>query len=103
MKIRKFNEDIDDQVDISNVRVGEITDEMVVVMQSIDDTQRSVSELTMELSKYRSKSTKSNDQIDDASINLELLGAKLNESLEIIGKINGQLSNYVEDGRKFLY
>jgi len=103
MKILKYNESIDDLVDISNERVGEISDEMSVVLQTIEDTQRTVNELYMELSKYRSKSAKTNDQIDDASINLELLGSKLNDSLEIIAKINSELSNYVEEGRKFLY
>ena len=103
MKIRKFNEAMEDGVDISNERVSEIITDIKSVSESIEDNHNSINELYMELSKFKSKSSKNNDQIDDSVINLELLRSKLNESVEVISKINELLESYNMDGRKYLY
>lgn len=103
MRIRKFNEAIEDNVDISNERVAEIMEGITEVFNNLEADREKVKNYYSELSKYRSKSENSNDQIDDSSINMELVDTKMEECLTIINKINTALENYVKEGRKFLY
>jgi ABC-type transporter lipoprotein component MlaA len=103
MKIRKFDEGMDDMVDISTERVREILLVVSTLSSSSDDNYKIVQELYMELSKFKSKSSVSNDQLDDSVINLELLQSKLNDSLSIMKKIEELLESYAESGRKYLY
>lgn len=103
MRIRKFNEAIEDNVDISNERVSEIMEGVTEIFNNLESDRERIKNYYSELSKFRSKSDKSNDQIDDSSINLELVDTKMEECLSIINKINTTLENYIKDGRKFLY
>jgi hypothetical protein len=103
MKIRKFDEGMNDAVDISTERVSEVLLIISTLNSSVEDNHKIVDELYMELSKFKSKSSVSNDQLDDSVINLELLRSKLNDSLSVINKIEDLLNSYTEDGRKYLY
>ena len=102
MRIRKFNEssEVDD---ISNERVGEILESMKKISAFIDDKKDEIQSLTNELSKFKSNSNKSNDQIDDTVSTLESLKSKMDDLLSNIDSINSNLSDYTENGRRYLY
>lgn len=103
MKIRKFNESSDDIVDISNDRIKEIIQKVTSISVSFNEKKEEVQSLTYELSNYRSKSKKSNDQIDDSVSNLEGVNTKISDILLSLDTIVNNLKDYYESGRKFLY
>ena len=102
MKIRKYNEStgLDN---ISNERITEILDEMKKISSFIDDKKNEVQSFTGELSKFKSKTNKSNDHIDDTVSNLESLNSKMYYILSSLNSINNNLTDYKENGRRYLY
>jgi ABC-type transporter Mla subunit MlaD len=102
MRIRKFNEsgEVDD---ISNERVGEILESMKKISAFIDDKKDEIQSLTNELSKFKSNSNKSNDQIDDTVSTLESIKSKMDDLLSGLDTINNNLIDYTENGRRYLY
>jgi uncharacterized coiled-coil DUF342 family protein len=102
MKIRKFNE-AEETINISNERVDEIINELSTIASDVDEKAKSVNALLNELENYRSKSKTSNNQIDDASISLDSVKIKLDESTTLIDNIIGLLKDYNNNGSKYLY
>jgi chromosome segregation ATPase len=102
MKIRKFFE-AEENVDISNDRVKEIIEKLISCSQTLDSKKDEMSSLHNELSNYKSKSAKSNDQIDDSVANLEFVDSKLKDILNHIDTIVNDLKDYDSSGRKYLY
>ena len=102
MRISKFNES-NSLEDISNDRIKEILDSMRNTSDVIDDKLEEVQTLLTEFSKFKGKSRKSNDQIDDTIMNLESLKTKMNDILLTISSINENLTDYKENGRRYLY
>jgi uncharacterized protein YaaN involved in tellurite resistance len=102
MKIRKFNE-AEEALNISNERVDEIINELSSIASEVDAKAKLINTLSNELENYRSKSKKANNQIDDASLNIEVVKTKLDESTTLIDNIIGLLKDYNEKGSKYLY
>ena len=101
MKIRRFNEA--EEMNISNERVEEIINELSSMTSDINEKTKSISTLAGELENYRSKSKQANNQIDDASLNMDSLKSKLDESTTLLDNIIDLLQDYTEGGEKYLY
>ena len=82
MRIRKFYES--DSIEISNDRVSEIIEELSTISSDIDSKKQEMKLLTDELSNFRSKSNKSNDQIDDSVSNLEVINSKFSNTPKML-------------------
>ncbi len=101
MRIKRFNES--EQVDISKDRVDEILTELQKMFDSIEEQNKFIDELDIELNKYKSDSQKGNDQIDDAIFSLQVVKKNLTDSLDKISGVVDNLTNYNDEGRKYLY
>ena len=100
--ILKFNEDMLPKI-ISNDRVSEIISELDNIQKEVDDNLSKCVDISKELSGYTTKSSKTNNQIDDAYVNFELLQNKMREQLSVISSITKQLNDYNEKGNKTVY
>mgnify|MGYP006368280045 CR=1 FL=1 len=103
MRIMRFIESIDSSIDISNERVSEIIDKLSDISSAFDAKVIDVISIKDELSNYRSKSLKSNDQIDDSVSNLERINTRINDILSALDTAINSLKDYNASGRKFLY
>ena len=101
MKIRRFNEA--EEMNISSERVEEIINELSSMTSDINEKAKSIATLAGELENYRSKSKQANNQIDDASLNMDSLKSKLDESTTLLDNIIDLLKDYTEGGEKYLY
>lgn len=101
MKIRRFNEA--EEMNISNERVEEIINELSSMTSDINEKAKFIATLASELENYRSKSKQTNNQIDDASLNMDSLKSKLDESTTLLDNIIDLLKDYTESGEKYLY
>jgi chromosome segregation ATPase len=102
MKIRKFYE-AEETVDISNERVKELIDQLSGINTLIDSKKTELMSILSELSNFRSKSTKSNDQIDDSVSNLETIETKISDISTSLDTVVNNLKDYNDSGRKYLY
>lgn len=103
MRIKRFNEDLQENVDISQERVGEVIEELRDMLASLDDKCRKVEGFTNEFNNYKSKSKKGNDQIDDSIAALQIIKKDLDSSIDKVDTIINNLLNYNEEGRQYLY
>ncbi len=99
--LHKFNEANDKK--ISNDRVSQIITEMDTLTQLINDNMYKTKSIADELSGYTSKSSKNNNQIDDAFINMGSLNGKLAEVITTINAITTKLKDYTEHGASEIY
>jgi ABC-type transporter Mla subunit MlaD len=102
MKISKFYE-ANSLEDISNDRIKEILNSLRNTSDVIDDKIEEVQSFLSEFEKFKGKSRKSNDQIDDTILNLESLKSKMSDILKTISSVNENLTDYKENGRRYLY
>jgi uncharacterized coiled-coil DUF342 family protein len=102
MRIRKFNE-AEESIILSTDRVEEIIQELSTITSSISEKKKMITAIVNELENYRSKSNTSNNQIDDAYLNLDSIDVKLVDSVDIIDNVIVLLKNYTEGGEKYLY
>lgn len=102
MKIKKFFESsqIDD---ISKERVDEIIIELTSLMTEFNNSREDLVSFSSELGRYRSKSSKTNDQIDDSSITLDDVVSKLDSIISSVDVVISNLNDYNSNGRKYLY
>lgn len=103
MRIKKFNEELEETVDISQERVGEIIEDLKDFLSSLEDKTKTIEEYTNEFNNYKSKSKKGNDQIDDSIAALQVVKKDLDSSIDKIDTVLNNLVSYNEDGRKYLY
>jgi len=103
MRIKKFNEDLEDNIDISQERVGEIVEQLKELLSSVEDENSIIDELINEFNNYRSKSKSGNDQIDDSAAALQVVNNDLDNAVDKIDTVINNLISYNEEGRKFLY
>jgi len=95
MKIKRFNENLEENIDISQERIGEIIEELKDILSSLEDKSKMIDGFTNEFNNYKSKSKKGNDQIDDSI-----------SAFQIVKKVDTIINNlvsYNDEGRKFLY
>lgn len=102
MKIKKFNES-EEVLLISTDRVSEIISELSLMSTEIDGNAKSINKLVNELENYKTSSKKSNNQIDEAALNVDLVKSKLDESTKLLDTIISLLKDYNESGSKYLY
>ena len=102
MRIKRFYENSEVN-DISSERVSEIIEELRVHISDINTKKEYFETIYIELNNYKSKSTKSNDQIDDSIINLDLIVEDTNDIINNIDSVLNNLVNYIDNGREYLY
>lgn len=102
MKIKKFNES-EEALLISTERVSEIISELSLTSTEINDKSKIISKLVSELENYKTSSKKSNNQIDEAALNADVVKNKLDESTELLDTIIKLLKDYNDNGSKYLY
>jgi methyl-accepting chemotaxis protein len=103
MKIKRFNEDLEDNINISTERVGEIIEEMKDMLSNLEEKSKSIESFSSEFNNYKSKSKKGNDQIDDSISALQVAKKGIDDSIDKIDTIINNLVSYNDEGRKFLY
>lgn len=103
MRIKKFNEELEETVDISQERVGKIIEELKDILSSLEDKTKSIEGFTNEFNNYKSKSKKGNDQIDDSIAALQVIKKDLNSSIDKVDTVINNLVSYNDEGRKYLY
>jgi predicted nucleic acid-binding Zn-ribbon protein len=103
MKIKRFNEATQDQLDISPERAGEMIESLKDSLSIIEDKNKSVESMISELENYKSKSKKGNDQIDDSMAALQIVKKSLDEAVDKIDTVISNLMDYNDEGRKYLY
>jgi ABC-type transporter Mla subunit MlaD len=100
MRIRKFNEDIQD---ISSDRVQEIIKNLSELSVYINEKRELIDSLLNELNNFQDKSKSKNDQIDDSVSNLQIVKGYLDDSLDKVDNVVNNMKDYEQSGRKFLY
>jgi prefoldin subunit 5 len=103
MKIKRFHENIDEEVNISQERVGEMIEELKEVLSDLEDRSSTIDSYLNELENYQSKSTKGNDQIDDSISSFQIAKRGIDDSIDKIDNVINNLMSYNEEGRKYLY
>jgi ABC-type transporter Mla subunit MlaD len=103
MRIKRFYEDIENNNDISKERVSEIIEDLRLHVSEVNSKKEYFDSLLVELNNFKSKSVKSNDQIDDSVVTLDLIVDDLKSTIDSIDNVINNLANYVENGREYLY
>jgi ABC-type transporter Mla subunit MlaD len=101
MKIRKFSEAIDQELDKS--RTDEINQEIQEFVSDIDERSKMIDKLINEFNNYKNDSTKGNDQIDDSIAALQVIKSNLSDTSDKLDTILLNLKSLNEEGRKYLY
>jgi len=102
MKIKRFNENIEKN-EISTERVSEVVDLLKIIISDLNEKLDEYNLLAQEFSNFKNKTDKSNDQIDDSIIQLQIINKNLETVVNTTDNIIINLVNYIENGRKFLY
>jgi septal ring factor EnvC (AmiA/AmiB activator) len=102
MKIRRFFE-AEEQKDIATERVDEILKELKEFISQLEEKSKITDALETELSNYKNLSSKSNDQIDDSIVALQIIKKNVDDSIDKLDTVIINLQGYNEEGRKFLY
>jgi len=112
MKIKRFFENevqgpegVTDLVnDISKERVEQIVKELGSISATYGDKLTTLKKFEEELSKYKSKSKESNDQIDDAVVTLQQINKSVEQDiLNDLDSIVSKLNDYIDNGRNYIY
>ncbi len=103
MKIRRFNESTEEQIDISTERIGEIIESLKDFVSITEDKSKIVESHINELTNYKNNSKKGNDQIDDSIAAFQVVKKNLDDSLDKVDTIINNLMSYNDEGRKYLY
>lgn len=101
MRIRKLHE-MNELDEISSDRIDEINRGLNGISQYVIDKKEFIQSLIGELDKFGSMK-KSNDQIDDTIITLELVKKSIEDIISNLDVAEKNLRDYKENGRKYLY
>lgn len=96
--MKKFTESL--QVEIEFEKIEDIGKELNEIEDYISSKIKSLNDINISLSRYKSKSRKHNDQIDDSVFTLQVLKNDLETCLDNLDKIQNNLMSYKEVGRK---
>ena len=89
MKIKRFTESLE----ISKERIGEMTEELRELLDSLQRDKRIIEGFLNELEDYKNDSQKGNDQIDDSAAAFQVTKKNLVDSIDKID-INMYYSNH---------
>lgn len=106
MKIRRFYEaesQSPEQLQLSNETLDEMMDKLTEISQSFDSKTKEITTITDTLSNFLSSSKSTNNQIDDAHLNLETIKTKIKDILGLMDQVNSQLKDYYDSGERFIY
>jgi uncharacterized coiled-coil DUF342 family protein len=112
MKIKRFFENevqgpvgtMDLSKDISSSRVEEIIKDISSFMDNFEENLNKLKKYEEELAKYKSKSKKSNDQIDDSIVELQQVNKSIEQDVQSkLDTLIEKLKDYVENGRNYIY
>ena len=95
----KFNESDSPKI-LSNDKIDEINKDIVLTSSQIDDILKKYNELYKEIEPFTSKKL-TNNQIDDAFVNMKTFLDKIDETKKLLSLISGKLENYKEEGEKY--
>ena len=96
--MKKFTESIQNEIEYE--KIEDIDNELTIIKDFLSDKINQLKDINDNLSRYKSKSRKYNDQIDDSVFTLQILYNDLETSIENIEKIQNNLSSYKDVGRK---
>lgn len=96
----KFNE-ADAPKILSNDKIDEINKDITTTSSKLDEILEKYNSLYKEMEPFTSKKS-TNNQIDDAYVNLKTFLDKMDESKRLLSFISGKLENYKEEGEKYL-
>jgi septal ring factor EnvC (AmiA/AmiB activator) len=96
----KFNE-ADSPKILSNDRIEEINKDISLTSSQIDDIVEKYNSLYEELESFTTKENR-NSQIDNAWVNLKTFLDKIDESKKLLNLISGKLTDYTQQGEKYL-
>ena len=100
--IRKFTE-ATEQLQLSNETLEEMMDKIEEISENMDSGKKTISSIVETLSNFLSNSKSSNNQIDDAHLNLKTIETKISDMLGLLDQVNSQLKDYNDSGEKFIY
>ena len=98
--LMKFNE-ADEPKILSNDKIEEILSTITNTSREMEDIVEKYNSLYEELEPFTSKKT-TNNQIDDAWVNMKTFLDKIEESKKLLGLISGKLEDYSKEGAKYL-
>ena len=96
--MKKFTESL--QTEIEFEKIDDIGKEVNEIEDYISSKIKSLNDINNGLSRYKSKSRKHNDQIDDSVFTLQVLRNDLETCLDNLNKIQSNLFSYKDNGRK---
>jgi|TARA_R110002153_G_scaffold6210_7_gene28440 chromosome segregation ATPase len=96
--MRKFTESLQNEIEFE--RIEDIGKELNEIEDYISSKLKSINDINNNLSRYKSKSRKNNDQIDDSVFTLQILKNDLETCLSNLDNIQSNLISYKENGRK---
>lgn len=96
--MRKFTESI--QNEITFERIDDMGRELNEIESFIDIKLKELNDISMELARYKSKSTSKMDQIDDSIFTIQILKNDLETAMSNLDKIQTNLVDYKENGRQ---
>jgi len=103
--IRKFTQYLkeSDQIgDLSEDKIKDILSTLKKSSENLNSEKGKIDSLIKELELYTSNNDK-NDQIDDTYISLQEISSLVSESVVKIGEVDTRMSDYLKNGRQYLY
>jgi archaellum component FlaC len=88
---------------ISNDKVDEIMGEIKEISSVMDEKLEKIEKMINTLNRFKSKSSKSNTQIDDSYLYLQEIDEKVKDTISRLDDVYNLLSDYYESGENFLY
>ena len=96
----KFNEAEQPKI-LSNDKIEEINKDISLYSSELDQILEKYNKFYKEIEPFTTKKT-TNNQIDDAWVNLKTFIDKIYESKELLSLISNKLKDYSEEGEKYL-
>lgn len=96
--MKKFTESL--QTEIEFEKIDDIGKELNEIEDYISNKIKSINDINNGLSRYKGKSVKHTDQIDDSIFTLQILKNDLETCLDNLSKVQSNLISYKDNGRE---
>lgn len=103
--VKKFNQYIKESEgsnEISEDKVKSISSSLKETAENLNKEKSKLEQLQKDLELFTSDENK-NDQIDDTYISIKEVESLISESIVKIGEIDSKMSDYLKNGRQYLY
>jgi len=101
--LRFYEQEESPALEMSDERVDQIVSELKAMSDLLSGQMEKARSLSSELSNFRSASRTANNQIDDSSLNLDLVAAKIEETMSALDSVVESMEDYKEKGPRYLY